>query len=417
MAASSMVYPLQAVQRVILHRQGLATANGAEPQPTPSAIHDMVEQLGCIQIDTLQMVRRSHYLAVWSRLGNYNASDLDRLVDTEPRRLFEGWMHAACILPYSEFRYTLPHERRVREQPRDSFQSWVKEPGNAELLDVVMERIRKDGPVAVSDFEYNGPRRGSWWDWKPVKHALEYRYAWGDLMVAGRINFSRRYDLRERVLPAWVDTSEPTRDEMIRHVLELAVRSFGACRIDHASDYYHLINRTESRPHAEQMLKDGVLVMIKTDAANGKQRDLVVHRDNMAALQEAADGGLAAERTTFLSPFDSLFWPMHSDREIWGFEKSLEAYVPAPKRRWGYFCLPILHRGRLIGRFDPKLERATGTLRLKALYLEPGIAVEDDLVQDVATAMRDFLAFHEAHDLVIERSDPPEFATKLLSAL
>jgi uncharacterized protein len=417
MADTSTPCTLDAVRRVILHAQGLATPNGAEPQTTPDSIFAVIAGLGCIQIDTLQMVRRSQYVAVWSRLGQYNPDDLDRLIYREPRRLFEGWMHAACILPLSEYRYVVPHQRRVREHPGVWFREWSADSANTALLDEVMERIRRDGPAAVGDFEYDGPARRGWWDFKPAKHALTYRYAWGDLLVADRINFACVYDLTERVLPAWVDASEPSRAEMIRHVLERGARTFGVCRPIQVADYYHGVKNAEAKPFIEQLLAEGILVPVTVDVGNSKAQDMVIHRDNLPLLQQAADGALPAERTTFLSPFDSLFWPVHGDVEVWGFRKSLEAYVPAHKRRWGYFCLPILHRNRLVGRFDPKLERSTATLRLKALYLEPGVAPGDELIGAVAVAMRDFLSFHHARNLVIERSDPPEFAEKLFAVL
>jgi uncharacterized protein YcaQ len=417
MAHTAAPYSLDAARRVILHTQGLATPNGAESPPTSDTIYDVVAKTGCIQIDTLQMVRRSQYVAIWSRLGCYSPDDLDRLIYREPRRLFEGWMHAACILPLSDYRYVLPLQRHRREHPSEWFKEWMVDPVNAALLDEVMECIRRDGPAAVGDFEYDGPARQGWWDFKPAKHALTHRYAWGELMIADRVNFACLYDLTERVLPAWVDTTEPSRPELIHYVVERATRTFGACRRMQIANYYHSVNATDAKPFIEEMLAEGALASLSVDAGSGKTLDMVVHRDSLSLLEQAADGALPAQRTTFLSPFDSLFWPMHGDVEVWGFRKSLEAYLPAPKRRWGYFCLPILHRDRLIGRFDPKLERATGTLRLKALYLEPGVAPHDDLVAAVAAAMRDFLAFHDARNLVIERSDPPEFATKLLAAL
>ena len=127
-----------------------------------------------------------------------------------------------------------------------------------------------------------------------------------------------------------------------------------------------------------------------------------MHRDSLDTLERAADGGLAPSATTFLTPFDSLFWAPGRDVQLWGFEQRLEAYVPAPKRQWGYFCLPIVHGDRLVGRFDPKLERATGTLRLKALHLEPGVEPDEELATSFSRAMRGFMAFHGATDLVVE---------------
>ena len=143
----------------------------------------------------------------------------------------------------------------------------------------------------------------------------------------------------------------------------------------------------------------------------------MVHRDNLPLLEQAADGALKAGRTTFLSPFDSLWWASRRDEQLWGFHQSLEAYLPAPKRQYGYFCLPILHKDRLVGRFDPKLERKTGTLRLKTLYLEPGIEPEEELVTAIAARMHDFMEFHQARDLAIERSEPAGFAEELLKKM
>jgi len=142
-----------------------------------------------------------------------------------------------------------------------------------------------------------------------------------------------------------------------------------------------------------------------------------VHRDNLPLLQRAADGEITARRTTFLAPFDSLFWAQDRDQMLWGFKQLLESYKPAKDRVYGYFCFPILHQERLVGRFDPKLERESGVLHLKSLYLEPGIKPDDELVAEVATAVRDFLSWHDVKNLKIEKSDPAAFGEKLQSAL
>ena len=145
--------------------------------------------------------------------------------------------------------------------------------------------------------------------------------------------------------------------------------------------------------------------------------EMIVHRDNLPLLEQIIDGVLKAQRTTFINPFDSLLWARGRDERLWGFHTRLEAYKPESQRIWGYYCLSILHRDRLVGRFDPKLERKTSLLRLKALYLEPGIEPDEKLVTDVATAMREFMAFHNADELVIEQSRPKEFGKKLLGEI
>jgi len=413
-------YPLTAVRALALHAHGLTTPLGAEPAPTPDTIANTVTQLGCVQIDTLQMVHRSHYVALWSRLGSYDPADFDRLIyaqDKNERCLYEDWMHAACILPLAEYRYRLPYKRRARDNPSRRTQRCLSQPGNSELAPHILERIRRDGPLRAVDFEYKGPQRSGWWDWKPAKIILEHLFSCGDLMIANRVNFQRVYGLRDQVLPDWVDATEPSMDESIRRLLEIGVRSFGICQPRQASDYAHRINITLARPIVQEMIDQGMFAQVEAELADGETHTLIVHRDNLPLLEQARDGVLAARRTTFLSPFDSLFWPDKRDRQLWGFHKVLEAYKPVKQRKWGYFCLPILHQDKLVGRFDPKLERKTGTLRIKALYLEPGVEPGEELVSGVAAAMRDFLAFHKANDLTIERSEPAAFGDKLSAAL
>ena len=164
-------------------------------------------------------------------------------------------------------------------------------------------------------------------------------------------------------------------------------------------------------------MKQGMIVPVQAILADGESHELVVHRDQLENLQQAADGEIRAERTTFLSFFDSLFWCRGRDLQLWGYRNMLEAYVPEAKRQYGYFCLSILHRDQLVGRFDPKLERKTGVLRIKALYLEEGVKPEEELVNGVASAIRDFMRFHHARELVIEKSQPEEFGEKLLKSL
>jgi uncharacterized protein len=192
------------------------------------------------------------------------------------------------------------------------------------------------------------------------------------------------------------------------------VKALGVCRPEQAAEYSYL-KRGSVRPHIEAMRKERVILPIQVIMMDGKEAEFVVHRDNLSLLDQARDGVLRAERTTFINPFDSMLWARGRDQQLWGFRATLEAYRPQPKRIWGYSCLSILHKDRLVGRFDPKLERKTGVLRLKALYLEPGIDPDEELVADVAVAMQDFMAFHKAKELVIEKSQPEDFSEKLLA--
>jgi uncharacterized protein len=410
------VYPTSALRAVALTTQNLHNANGSESTPMQDSLYQVINQTGCVQIDTLHMVRRSHYLVPWSRMGTYEPEDFDNLIFGAQRRLFEGWEHAASIIPLTEYRYQMPRQRNLREQPNTGHNRWLNELVQKDFVPQVLERVQREGALKVSNFESDGHKGGTWWNWRPAKVALEYLYSSGELMIADRDKFQRVYDLTARVLPGWVDTSEPTVEESDRFWVERGAKALGVCTARQAGDYTWM-NVTKSGPQIERLLKDRILLPVTGKLADGQTADLIIHRDNLPLLEQAADGALKPERTTFLSPFDNLFWAARRDMMFWGFHKSLEAYVPAPKRVYGYFCLPILHKDRLVGRFDPKLERKSGTLFLRALYLESGINLGEHLVSDIARAMRDFMAFHQARELVIERSEPVAFGKKLLVAM
>ena len=418
-------FPARAARALALHAQGLTLKNGSEAKPTADVIYGVVAQLACLQIDTLQRVHRTQYLVPWSRLGTYDPRLLDSLAYGDPsqlpsengRKLFEFWFHAACYLPLEEYRFRLPRMRSSRTGRYEDTRLWLAKAETQELLKHVYSRIENEGALRVRDFKDDGGKRGPWWDWKPAKQALEHLFNRGDLMVAERVRFERVYDLVERVLPGWVDQREPTPDQAVLHVFERSARALGICTAAQISDYSHDLGRTDAKPFIEQLLAQGILLPVSVTLDAGETIEFVIHKDNLTLLEAAADHAIGAERTTFLSPFDSLFYPKGRDEQLWGFRQVLEAYKPPPLREWGYFCLAILHRGRLIGRFDPRLDRKTGRLYLEALYLEPGVKPEKQLVTAVAATMKDFMDFHQAHDLSIEKSQPKTFGSALLRAI
>ncbi|MCZ7541269.1 MAG: winged helix DNA-binding domain-containing protein [Anaerolineae bacterium] len=412
----SRTLSLSAARALALHAQGLTTANGAEPPPTLDALCEMVARLVCVQIDTLHVVRRSQYLVLWSRLGAYDPADFDRLIyDPAHRRLFEYWYHAASIIPLSEYRYRLETMRHY-QNGGGWWPQWAGQPENRQVIEEVRARLLAEGALRASDFEHDGPRRDSWWDWKPAKRALEYLYDTGEAMIADRVSFQRIYNLRERVLPGWVDITPPTAEETHRHMLARAVRALGIATAGQIADYAYM-KRGDASPALAALRKAGELVEVAVETVGGGVADFLMHRDDLPLAEQAADGAIIPSRTTFLSPFDSLMWGKGRDAQLWGFTHVLEAYKRAPQRIWGYFSLPILHRDRLVGRFDPKLDRKTGRLRLEALHLEPGVAPDDALIGDIAATMRDFMAWHGATDLVIERSAPGGWGERLLAVL
>ncbi len=412
---SGTIYPLSALRATVLHTQHLTMPNGASPTPTADRIVDLVEALGYVQIDTLHVVNRSHYVTLWARLGSYDIDDFHKLIySAGQRRLYEGWGHAASIISLEQYRYhKWRTDKKISFNP--SYHEWLNKKGNRKLVEQTLDHIRSDGGKRVRDFDYNGPKKGDWYDWKPPKVALEALFAWGDLMVADRVNFQRVYDLKERVLPDWVDTTPVDSDKARRFCLEQAAKALGVFERRHLT-YYAYMKATPANSIVNSLIDEGVLVKIKGESMEGV-KTWMVHRDNLPLLPRSSDGDIKAERTTFLSPFDSLFWAGNRDQKLWGFKQLLESYKPAGDRVYGYFCFPILHKEQLVGRFDPKLDRESGVLYLNALYLEPGIEPDEELVAGVAAAMRDFLTWHGAQNLKIEKSDPSAFGKKMMNAL
>jgi hypothetical protein len=201
-------------------------------------------------------------------------------------------------------------------------------------------------------------------------------------------------------------------EEANRHDIAQAIRSLGICEPLQVVEYAYM-NRTTIRPVIKALIAEGVLLEANGEVAGGETTTLVLHRDHAGNLQRALDGDIQAQHTSFLSPFDSLFWGADRDLRFWQFHHTLEFYKREPNRIWGYFSMPILHHDRLVGRFDPKLDRKSGTLYLRALHLEPGIEPDEQLVQDVAAAMRDFMTFHKATQLVIDPKGHADFRAKL----
>ena len=416
-------FPLAAVRAVILHAQGLDAPQRRGARPGIEDVYNAVQRVGWVQIDTLQVVNRAQYLTLWSRLGRYDTALLDKLLfddgNTSPdnaRRLFEYWAHAACIIPLTEYACFLPEMRRRGEGHGTWHTRWAANPEKQRLVESILARVKATGPARPADFRTGKRAPGSWWNWDDAKIALEYLYDVGELAIGNRVNFQRIYDVRERVLPAWVDTAEPTAAAARKRLLAISLRALGLCPPNQLGAYFKLPLQ-EARPLVAELLADGTFVSLEAELADRQTHELLAHRETLPLLEAAADGALRPRRTTFLNHFDSLFRARKLVHDVWRFRQTLECYVPAPKRVWGYFCLPILDRDRLVGRFDPKLERRTGLLRLKALYLEPGVRPSQRLAASVARAMRDFMRFHDATDLVIERSEPPEFGAKLLAAM
>jgi uncharacterized protein YcaQ len=401
-----MEMSLDTARTLAVVKQGL---HRRPPVADRQALLEVIRRIGLLQLDTIHVVARSHYLVMLSRVGLYDRADLDALLYPD-RRLFEQWAHAACLIPAEDYEHFAPIILARRKRP---LQPWLQRrlgEDAQEILDAVLAEVRERGPLASRDFEDTRDQRGTWWDWKPAKTALEILFEQGYLMVDRRENFQRYYDLAERVLPASADPPQHTLGDYHRWASLRAVSCLGVATAPHVSDYYRQ-KKPATRARIEALAAEGALVPVDVE---GWKEIAYLHPADLSLLDEIEAGQHRSTLTVFLSPFDNLIWDRQRVDDLFGFDYRSEMYQPVAKRTYGYYVLPILHQGRLVGRLDPKADRQAGTLIVRALYLEPGQALTGELVVAVAAALAEFVAFHGLERLVIERSEPDALGVALL---
>ncbi|HEY5925343.1 MAG TPA: crosslink repair DNA glycosylase YcaQ family protein [Kofleriaceae bacterium] len=347
---------------IALAAQGLATPRPARVDA--KQLRALVERLGVVQIDSVNVLVRSHYLPAFSRLGGYDTTLLDRHAHRAPRALFEYWGHEASLLPTALqplFRWrmerALDHawgrmKRIAKKQP-----TFVQD-----ILALVAER----GPISASEIELGGrPSRKGWWEWSDAKTAIEWLFWSGQVTSARRRGFERLYDLPARVLPAKV-LSQPTPSEPDAHraLIERAARALGIASESDLRDYYRL-PLAGARTAVAELVEAGTLEAVRVE---GWAKPGYLHRAAVVPKR------IAADRSALLSPFDSLVWFRDRTHRLFGMKYRIEIYVPAPKRVHGYYVLPFLLGDRLVARVDLKADRAAGVLRVQAAHGEPGVA-------------------------------------------
>jgi uncharacterized protein len=326
-------------------------------------------------------------------------------------KLFEYWAHEACFVPIED--YGLYRHRMIDPVSMgwSRTMQWItSHPGD---VDALIEHIRANGPVRSADFKRTDGKKGGWWEWKPEKLALEALFTTGRLMIAARQNFHRVYDLAERILPKWDDSKMPSLEETQRTLMLKAVHAMGFAKASWIADYFRTA-RVRPRHDPEALATEGALLKAEIEGWN---EPVYIHPAQRELAEAAADGKLKPTLTTLLSPFDPVVWDRKRALELFNFDYRLECYTPEPKRVYGYFTLPILHRGNLIGRLDAKAHRGDGLFQVKVLYLEPGVRVTQRLVDDVAAALKRCAAWHGCECIVVDRSDPRALRTALKAAL
>ncbi|MFE7985235.1 winged helix-turn-helix domain-containing protein [Streptomyces cellulosae] len=374
-------------RRIALRAQGLLGAPDRR-----AGVRGVLRRLGAVQLDTISVLARSHELIPYARLGAVGRRTVEEAYwkqGDQPAHTFEYWSHAACVLPVEEWPHFAFRRRAYRARPH-----WNHELPDG-VYDQVIKQLRTEGPLTAT--ELGGAKRTSeWWDWSGTKVAVERALMYGEVVCVERRGWKRVYDLAERAVPAGLLAEEPSDEECLRRLVGLAGRALGVGTRADIADYHRLKGE-----QVDGVIADSGLVPV-TVAGWSKPA--------WADPEALATPPRGRHRTTLLSPFDSLVWERARTERIFGFTHRLEAYVPKPKRIHGYFAMPVLAGGRLVGRVDPAREGRT--LVAKQVTLDGRSAVPQ-----VAGALVEAAGWVDCTDVRVERVDAPELREPLMAEL
>lgn len=351
-----------------LAAQGFTRARPATV--SPAHIHRLMDRIGVLQIDSVNVFARSHYLPLLSRLGSYDPALLDKVFLSRTTHYVEYLAHEATFIPIDDWplwRFRMDDFRR-RWAAEDS---WVS--NNTRTIRWVQDELRTRGPLRPADLREDAPReRGTWWDWDDVKLALEHLWRTGDVAISGRKGFERTYALAEQVIPESTLAREVPRAEAIRTLIGRAARSSGVATQSDLADYYRIRDRAAVSQALSDLTDSGELVPVQVRGWERNGRPLPAWRRRDAILPRKVDAA------ALLTPFDPVVW--FRDRALRAFELDyrIEIYVPAEKRRYGYYSLPVLVGDRIVARVDLKADRTASTLQVQSAWWEPQARPEQD---------------------------------------
>ena len=417
--------PRRAVAALFLARQHLARPRTR--RLTASSLVGFVEDVGGLQIDSINVVERGHHLTLWSRFGPYDRAAVERIAYRR-RLLFEYWAHAACLVPASHYpawrRAMLDYSVRNR-----AWGAWLKT--NRRVLRAVEDALAEGGPLGSADFEHRRApgSSGGWWNWKPAAHALDYLWMSGRALVHSRSHFRKSFDLCERVMPGAAASEPLTQEAFRRWHLRQSLRALGAASETDLRMYltFPRLAAAERRQVLRAALEAGEVVEVEVEDDRGRHFALA---EDLPALAAAGRRRRPAAGTTLLSPFDSFLWHRDRTRRLFGFDYTLEVYTPGHRRVHGYYSLPIFHDGQLVGRLDPKAHRAERRLEVRAVHFEPwfakgdappaaswGAIDPDAALTGVGEALRSLATFVGAEHVTLGRVTPAALAPALRRAV
>jgi uncharacterized protein YcaQ len=378
-------------------RIALAAQGFLDPPHTPPTMRTLARTLsrtGVLQVDSVNVLQRAHFMPLYSRMGPYDVDLLRRATEGRPRRLVEYWAHVQALMPVELW----PVMRHRMARYRDGRHKWWGTVVTDELMESLLAEIADRGASTARDLDDGLPRqKESWgWNWSTTRKALDYMYMVGDVAIAGRNSqFEIRYDLPERVIPReHLEASTPSEPEAVKELVRRAARSHGVATVRDLADYYRLRSvpgqsQTGAVPVVDELVEEGELVPVTVE---GVKRPAYLHRDARIPRRVRA--------RSLLSPFDPVVWERERTESLFDFFYRIEIYTPVEKRIHGYYVLPFLLGDRIVGRVDLKADRKTGLLLVKAAYSEPG--APDQTAEELAAELRRLAGWLDLHTVAVE---------------
>lgn len=374
-------------RKIILHAAGLAQP--AQFGKGIEAVYKLIDHFGFIQIDTNYVVERAHHHAIASRVPDYKPEWIDEL--QADGRIFEFFTYGTGYIPMHEYRFSLPVKEGFLSRRKPLTQPEIN------LMRKVLDRIGREGPLMVKDFENDRPVASTgWWDWRPAKLALERLFLDGSLMCTRQENFHKVYDLPINLLPGDIDTTPPTPEEFARHVIRRSLQSLGIAYVKDISWRAHYAKDNLVKTTLEKMVEEGEVCRVSVEGLNiAPLYMLPTYKKKKITLSGDA---------FILSPFDTLNVLRHRLKDFFDFDYQIECFVPQAKRKYGYFSLPVLIGDTFVARMDSKADRKRRTLTIHNLHFE-SVSLSRAMTDKLTEAISAFARFNQCREVVITKSN------------
>ncbi len=400
---------LENAKRLAVAKQHLAGKR--RNRPNSDDILRVTRDLGCLQLDPISTVAPSHLIVLWSRLGNFDRTDLDNLLWRD-KKLFEYWAHQASIVLMEDYPLYYSLMRRhpdVLVRPGSIWRQRIDKflNANTRLRDHILSELRKKGPLLSRQFEdkTRAKRSFGWSSWGDVSRMMFHLFLKGEVMVVGRQGKQKLYGLSENFLPPWVSKKELSSEEVECLSAQRSLRALGIANTSEISWHFFRNRYPNLKATIKQLVADEMIIPVDITDGPVEKGERYIHSDDVERLEEI-ESGEWQPRVSLLSPFDNLFCDRARTKLLFDFDYTIEIYTPPSKRKYGYYVLPILHGDKFIGRLDPLMDQKNGKLIIKAVYAESNAPKDKDTSREIRDSVILLSEFLGAKEVVYSRKVP-----------